>query len=110
MEDRAIVPLSDFSLFVVKRTSAFRGEIDRDSVPKMATHSLIQSKDFTILNTQEATESIGSAASCVSITGERITFRLSFAERQALEIEAKRKNITLSKYIRNTLIPKNIAA
>lgn len=88
----------------------FLSEIDP---PKMSTQSLFQSKDLTNPNKKEVTESLDSAASCVcgiEKKKQRIGVRLSLAERQALEIEASQNSMTLSHWIRTSLISKNIAA
>ena len=92
---------------------AFCGENTRDDLPKMLTQSPLQSKELIKPNTQEDAESLDSASSCVCGSEkkkQRIGVRLSFSERQALEIEAKQIGLNLSTYIRRALISKNIAA
>jgi predicted DNA binding CopG/RHH family protein len=92
---------------------AFCGKNNRYPLPKMLTQSLLQSKDLITSNTKQSTESLDSADSCVCGSEkkkQRIGVRLSFSERQALEIEAKQIGLNLSTYIRRALISKNIAA
>lgn len=81
---------------------AFCGKPSRDTLPKMLTQSLLQSKDLITSNTHKASESPDSLALCVGkLEGkkQRIGVRLSIAERQALEQTAKENNMTLSNLI-----------
>lgn len=95
-----------------KTESAISGKNNRAAVPEMVTQSLPESKNLITQNTQEATESLDSAASCVGAIErktQRVGIRLTLTERKALEIAAQQKRLTLSDYILR-LIPKNIAA
>ncbi len=85
----------------------FVGNLDIDLSEEMA----LTNTDLIKPNTKEASESLDSAASCVDWIERRklkIGIRLNDTERKALEFAARERRMTLSDYVRASILnPKN---
>jgi len=102
IENCANVSINSASQAVKTFERALCGVLSPTGISKMATLSVIQSKDLIIPNIKQTAESIDSAVFCVcggERKKQRIGVRLTIAERQSLELAAKQKNMTLSNLI-----------
>ena len=85
----------------------FVGKPSAIALSKMTTQSISPDKNLITPNTKETSESHGSAVFCVDWIERRklkIGIRINESERKALESAARERRMTLSDYVRESML------